>query len=339
MPAAAVSLAQVRAKLDGVAYGRHAILTCGGTWAPVGVGYASDTVARADPTLVYEIPVPGPQSFGPIGGGDLTAPSYQQSVTTQYQNGLAIIGDLAAAGLTFGVWGYSQGAQVVSMLAMAIMTGPLAGSRAAQLFIGGGTYGNPYRLADSVPPGWDNPGLSTHGIAPVNMTPADIKYVNGQLAWADYANVADLYTTAPKGQVGVIEADAYRAATGLQFNNMQLLAQDEINACLQILSDAVGGLKGVLGQVLSMGIAAAIVAIGVQAIVGLITGLVAGPQASATGVQAAAEAAINGIEFLAQQPPTAAHISYAGENGRPDAVGAGAMFLNHIALLTTATAA
>jgi hypothetical protein len=63
---AAVLLAQVLAKTDGVAYGRHAWLTFGGTWGIPGTGYCSDVIARVDPTLVFEVPVLGPYSFGPI---------------------------------------------------------------------------------------------------------------------------------------------------------------------------------------------------------------------------------------------------------------------------------
>lgn len=340
--AAAVLFAEVRAKMDGVAYGRHAILTCGGTWAPDGVGYASDTVARADPTLCYEVIVPGPQSFGPI-GGNVAAPSYDQSVNEQYQNGIAILQDHFGRGQTCGIWGYSQGGQVASMLAMACMTGQL--SQYEPLFIGGGTYGNPYRLADSVAPGYANPGAGTHGIAPTNMTAADIKRIAGRSCWADYCNPHDLYTTSPPGQVGVIEADAYTLATAVQMNDMIALVEAEVNACLKIVADALGsssstaaGPLGALTSLLTGGIGG-ILTLGVGVVTGLLTGLISGPQANATGVQAAAEAALNGIEFLAMNPPTAPHISYEGENGYPDAVGMGAAFLNEICTLTLATAA
>src|ERR1700757_3211401 len=109
-------------KLDGLATVKHAIITVNGTWGSGLVQYPSDVVNGLaqfiNPDLCYEVPNPYPAAFGPV-GGSATAPSYQQSVTDGVN---WIIQWLQANPLqTFALIGYSQGAEVVSRVAMALM--------------------------------------------------------------------------------------------------------------------------------------------------------------------------------------------------------------------------
>ncbi|MBO0884391.1 MAG: hypothetical protein J2P17_29485, partial [Mycobacterium sp.] len=211
--------ADLQANTSGVSLVRHAVLTVGGTWetAP-GTQYPSMVVAGlnayVNDGLVYEVPVPYPASFGPV-GGPADSPSYQQSVTDAY--------DWIAAWLaanpyqTWGLGGYSQGAEAASRIAIDVMGGPL--SQYAGNFIGGYTFGNPSRGAGFHAPGIADPG--GHGISSVRMT--ELPTRNGQVVWADYVHSPangdaglDMYASVPNGQVGQDMTDVYTAATELQ---------------------------------------------------------------------------------------------------------------------------
>jgi hypothetical protein len=326
----------VQDKLDGLTTVQHAVLTFAGTWAQPGTGYPSMVVAGlnayVNDDLCYEVPVPYPASFGPI-GGPATSPSYQQSIAAAIEWAGNWIVDNPLQ--TFGIWGYSQGAEAASRVAIELMGGSLAAY--AGNFIGGGTHGNPCRGAGFHAPGIADPG--GHGISSVNMT--ELPTRNGQVVWADYVHSPansdaglDMYASVPNGQVGQDMTDVYTAATSLQFNDIGALTDDMVNTlvtavkALGLIPAFEGGISGLLGA-------------GLGALEGLLIGLVSGPQANATGTQAAVEAALQGIDFLAAPGgPTAPHISYIGEiAGYSNLVAQAVGFLNNIATLTPATAA
>lgn len=328
-----VGWGDIAAAISGVYNFRHAILTVGGTWEPApGTQYPSHTVngltQYVNDSLVYEEPVPYPASFGPI-GGPATAKSYQQSVADAETTITHWLG--AHPTQTFILGGYSQGAEVVSRIAIRLMGGDLA--QYLPNFVGGYTFGNPCRGAGFHAPTIADPG--GRGISAVNMTA--LPTVNGQVVWADYVHSPangdaglDMYASVPSNQAGKDMTDVYTSATNAQFNDIGALTQDIVSTLVAIAQDlggvpAVGvGLTGLLGNPLE-----------------LIT-LLQGERAGSTsvGVQAAIEAAINGIKFLAAPGgPTAPHISYLAEIGGyrnlvADAVG----WLNHIATLTPARA-
>lgn len=321
----------IQAALDGVSLVRHAVLTCSGTWAPPGVGYPSDVVNGlslfVNDGLCYEVPVQAPWSFGPVGGGAISSQSYAQSVATAVSWATAWIQSHPTQ--TFAIGGYSQGGEAASRIACAVMTGDLQDFK--QNFIGGYTFGNPWRLLGQTAPNYPDPG--GHGIAPENMTAADILHVNGHLAWADYANKGDLYTTAT-GAPGVIESEVYSMATQLELNDFGSLVRAEINGALQVLNSLI---PGGLTSVLKIGMAglAAMSAGGAAAV---LTSVLTGSSSAIPGVVAAVEAAVRGLQFIAASPPTGPHISYEGENGYPNAVALAVGHLQNIATLTPARA-
>ena len=328
-----VGWGDLAANISGVYNFKHAVLTVGGTWEPApGTQYPSNTVNGLaqfiNDSLVYEVPVPYPASFGPIGGPP-TAPSYQQSVA---DGETFITGWLGANPTqTFILGGYSQGAEVVSRIAIRLMGGDLA--QYLPNFVGGYTFGNPCRGAGFHAPTIADPG--GRGISSVNMT--TLPTVNGQVVWADYVHSPangdaglDMYASVPTDQAGKDMTDVYTSATNAQVNNLGALTQDIVNTLVAVVED-LGGVPTVDGSLTGL----------LSNPLGLITllqGALTGSQP--VGVEAAIQAAINGIKFLAAPGgATAPHISYLGEIGGysnlvKDAVG----WLDHIATLTPARA-
>jgi len=327
-----VGWGDVAAAISGVYNFKHAVLTVGGTWEPApGTQYPSNTVnglaQYVNDNLVYEVPIPYPASFGPI-GGPITAPSYQQSVDEAQKS---IVSWLAANPTqTFILGGYSQGGEVVSQIAIRLMGGDLA--QYLPNFVGGYTFGNPCRGAGFHAPTIADPG--GRGISSVNMT--TLPTVNGQVVWADYVHSPangdaglDMYASVPTNQAGKDMTDVYTSATNLQVNNLGALTQDIVSTLVAAVEDlgvptGAGSLTGLLSNPLEL--------------ITLLEGALTGSQP--IGVQAAIQAAINGIQFLAAPGgATAPHISYLAEiagysNLVADAVG----WLNHIATLTPARA-
>ncbi|OIN80855.1 PE-PPE domain-containing protein [Mycobacterium malmoense] len=333
---------EVADKLDGVATVKHAVLTVNGTWGSGQDQYPSQVVAGLaqfiNPDLCYEVPVVYPGSFGFVGGAP-TSDSYQQSVQAAIN---AIIGWLQANPLqTFALIGYSQGAEVVSRIAMALMGQIDLGvdlTPYAVNWIGGITFGNPCRGVNFVAPGVANPG-NYRGISSINMT--QLPTINGEIVWADYVHSPangdaglDMYGSVLVGQVGTIMTDVYTAATALQLNSPSEFGQDMVTDLMQLVEDSgiikgfAGGIPGLLGM-------------GVTALEAFLVGLVTGPKANATGVSADAQAALAGMAFLAAPGgPTAPHISYGGEiPGYSNLVSKAVGFLYQIATLTPARAA
>jgi hypothetical protein len=332
---------------SGVATVKHAVLTVGGTWesAP-GTQYPSNVINGLNefinPDLVQEVPIGAPffgtyaASFGPI-GGPITSPSYQQSVTQAYDS----IGDwLAEFGLTqtWGLGGYSQGAEATSRVAMSVMgLGEDDWTQFLPTFIGGYTFGNPCRMAGAVAPGVGNPGPQWRGISSVNMT--ELPAINGVTVWADYAHSTangdpanDLYAMVPVSDVGIIMTDVYTAATEAQLNDITVFTSQMVSALEQLVSDSgiLSGLSGGIAGLLGEGIGAAL---------GFFIDLAGAGNIESTGVQADVEAAVLGLQFLAAPGgSTMPHTSYLGPgDGQPEysnLVADGVNFLNMIATLT-----
>ncbi len=318
-------------KLDGLATVKHAILTYNGTWGAGLVQYPGDVVnglnQYINEDLCYEVPCPYPASFGPIGGSP-GAPSYQQSVQDAYDWTAEWLSEHPLQ--TFGVIGYSQGAEAASRVAIDLMGGPLG--RYAENWIGGITFGNPCRGAGFVAPGVADPG--GRGISPVNMT--ERPTINGALVWADYVHSPnngdpglDMYASVPASQVGTIMTDVYSVATQAQLNDFGSFLESMVRSLLQLVEDSgilkglAGGLPGLLGM-------------GASALVSLLVGLITGPRANATGINADVQAALLGLQFLAAPGGgTAPHISYGGEiPGYSDLVSRAVGFLAQIATMT-----
>lgn len=212
-------------KLDGLPPPtRHAILTFSGTWAPPGWGYPSDTVRFANDELVYEVPVQAPWSFGPVPPGQVNSPSYLQSVEIAVEWAVAWI--LEHAG-TFGLFGYSQGAEAASRVLLEVITpgGRLHHRRGD--FIGGGCFGNPMRRAGKYA-GSVNPG--GHGIADVNLTDTPAN-------WAEVANKGDMYACTPNGKAGELITEFYTMLIRLQLGDFGKFCADMVKSIAGLIPD------------------------------------------------------------------------------------------------------
>jgi hypothetical protein len=354
----AVLFAQVRAKMDGVAFVRHAWLTFGGTWGIPGTGYCSTVLQNADSTLVYEVPVPGPYSFGPIPAVSqsqgILGPSYAESVTIAVNNAVAWV--LANPFQTFGIAGYSLGGEAAARFYMELLPGGRLAAYAGN-FIGGFTFGNPMRIAGHTNPIFGDPANGADaGIATTQMTllPQHVGL------WWDFANIGDMYTRTPKAPsaVGKCMRDVYGLATNVQLHDfigfVTSMEQSLLTMCgdlgLTLPAAALGGLGLGGGSTLVTSLLGGFPALipgaiegGITGLVGWITGAITGKpyegDLNAMGSDAAMEAAIIGLQFLAQNPPTAPHVSYEGINGFPDSLGPAIGHVNACCAATPARAA
>lgn len=309
------------AALDGRYQVAHAWLTFGGTWGVPGTGYCSWVVqqAMAQGANVYEVPVQGPYSFGPIPAVSqsqgITGPSYRESIDIAVEWAVAWL--LAHPLQTFGLAGYSMGGEAASRVLWEIIN---PGGRLNHLrgnYIGGFTFGNPSREKHHTYPGGIDPGGC--GISGFNLvgTPEN---------WHDHANGTangamgdDLYTTKHDGQVGQDEQDVYDLATQLQLHDFVGF----VTGMIQAATKMVGDLGGLPYLVTAIGTGS----IFTSAIKGLITGLFpsAGGILGGGGVlatpndriEAAVEAAMVGIKFLACNPPTGPHVTYEFSEAAP----------------------
>ncbi len=234
-------VAQLAALLDGrpqPAPVKHAIITLNGTWGSGLVQYPSDIVNGLDqfvnPNLCVEVNCPYPATFGFI-GGSTTDPSYQQSI----QAALDWFDGWEAANptQTFGLAGYSQGAEAASRIYMEKIKGTPLEDR----FIGGITIGNPCRGAGFIAPGVADPG--GHGISQTLMTELPTK--NGQVVWADYAHSTangdagtDMYAVVQEPGAPVM-GTVYEMATNAQLNNGQLFAQQMAQGLQAVVAQAL----------------------------------------------------------------------------------------------------
>jgi len=316
------------AKLDGRKLMRHAVLTFNGTWGAGLVQYPSNIVNGlaefVDPRLCFEVAVPGPYSFGPLGGA-ITAPSYQQSVEQAVNWAKQWI--IANPWQTFALIGYSLGAEAASRVLMW-----LQGDGLAYLpnFIGGITIGNPSRGSGFHAPTIVDPG--GHGVSPIRIKV--LPTIDGQIVWADYVHSPangdaglDMYGSVPEGIVGEDMVDVYQIATNFQLGDLGALSQSMGTLLTKAAMDSglVDAVEGGLGGLLSLGW---------EFILGMIESAIGAPPVNPTKGEAGGMAAVEGIRFLAAPGgPTAPHISYLGEIGGysnqvADAVG----FLHDLAI-------
>jgi hypothetical protein len=288
------------ADIRGVRRVRHAWLTCSGTWAKPGTGYCSWAVSNADPDLVFEVPVIAPWSFGFVNAPDPKAPSYRQSVDEGKRWAIGWIN--AHPHQTFGLSGYSQGAQCASELYLELLPGGALAHRFSD-FIGGFSIGDPMRPAGVTGGGAPDPGGA--GISPERVEQPDPRWLYCANGPANGANGIDLYTVTPLNGAGHIIRTFYGMGVHLGLAPTAMpMVQAIAKGVLQLIVDLAGPLGG-LG---AMG------ALGVNA--GLAKQLLAAPniaplpsgEVHGATVFDAIEAAVLALQFVATR--TAPHISY-----------------------------
>jgi hypothetical protein len=223
--------------LDGRYWVRHAWLTCSGTWAAPGTGYPSWIVQGANPALVEEVPVQAPWSFGPVNAPDPNAPSYADSVQIGYN--WAKDWFFANPARTFGLGGYSQGAECAAKLRQALSPGGELETFAPN-YIGGFTLGNPRRLAGHTGGGAPDPGGA--GISTTLMAPADV-----DANWWDEANGPangapgpDMYTATPLNLAGAIIRTFYSMATNIGLGHPDVMLMAIAKGVLELFMEVAG---------------------------------------------------------------------------------------------------
>lgn len=287
---------------------RHAILTFSGTWAAPGTGYCS-WVAQACNRLVEEIPVQSPWSFGFV-NGPIDSPSYRESVSIAVEWAVAWI--LAHPNRTILLAGYSQGAEAASRVYQEFIDGRLQHLR--KNYVAGFTFGNPCRQKGHTFYLGKDPGGS--GISSFNLS-------NMGNEWADYAQPGDIYTTKPGGLVGENMQDVYELAIDLQLNDPVVFFQSFIRNLLGLLNN-LGGLKTIAPILSGLGagpggLVAGALSMIPSILIGVLGSLLtnADPGKTTDPIQAAIQACIIGLKFIAQNPPTAPHITYEFGEARP----------------------
>lgn len=279
--------------------GRHALLTCAGTWAAPGTGYPSD-VANACLDVIEEIPVQAPWSFGPItGGGQTQAPSYQESV--QIGVDWAVDWLLAHPNRTYMLGGYSQGGECASRIHEETLTGRLQSVR--HNYVAGYTFGNPSRQLEHT--FFECPTRHGEGIA-------EYRQYDMHDDWADYVDPGDMYGAVPANLTGEIMRDVYTMMTEMQLHEGFLeFARDFVANCIELLGNLDGNAREVaMAEASVQGVNLTGARLANPARIqqlrdGILDG---GGFLSVKGIAAAIAAAIRAITFFAQG--TAPHIEY-----------------------------
>ena len=276
--------------------GRHALLTCSGTWAPPGVGFASD-VAQGCSDVAEEIPVQAPWSFGPIPPGDFKAPSYKESV--QIGVDWAVDYLLAHSNRTFLLGGYSQGGECAARIYQETLPGGRLES-VRKNYVGGFTFGNPSRQAEHT--FYAGPTRRGEGIAEFRQSGMGDD-------WADECEQGDMYPCVPTNLAGEIMRDIYTLCIEMEMHSgaaefAQTLAANAMEVVQNLDGDAFDDLEETAS---TMG--ADVSGARRLDVSGISAGLRNGDGTlSVKGIAAAIEAAIIALTFFVQG--TRPHIEY-----------------------------
>ena len=277
--------------------GWPAILTFAGTWAAPGTGFPSD-IARGCADVAEEIPVQGPNSFGPIPPGDFRAPSYEESVVISAD--WAINWTISNSNRPVIPIGYSQGGEAASRYRMEFEDGGrLAHFRAN--FVCGVALGNPSRHYQTTYYG--GPETPWEGIALYRLPQQGNE-------WCELIEPGDLYGTCARGLTGEIERDVYTMCTQMEMHSGAVeFARTFAANCVEIaqnldgdaFDDAVANSEYVDPSAVA----------GAELLPPEQLTAEEDKILSVKGISAAIAAAIDGLIFFCSPPfPTAAHCEY-----------------------------
>ncbi|WP_395308323.1 hypothetical protein V4U86_23750 [Mycobacterium sp. AMU20-3851] len=301
------------ADIGGVRRVRHAWLTFSGTWAPPGTGYSSWVVQNADPDLVFEVPAQAPWSFGPVSSPDPNAPSYRQSVAIGKQWAIDWID--AHPHQTFGLGGYSQGAQCAGEVYLELLPGGVLEHRFPD-FVGGFSFGDPMRPEAVTGGGTPDPGGA--GISPARITVPDPRWHYAANGPANGAPGIDLYTATPLNGAGKIIRTFYSMGVDIGLAPTPLpMVQSIARGVVQLLVDLLGPLGG-LGGLAALGPSAGLAG---QLLNNPAVAVLPPGAAHGATVVDIIEAAVLALQFIATR--TGPHVSYDTTDAVPG--------VNHIA--------
>jgi hypothetical protein len=240
------------------------------------------------------VPVQAPWSFGPIPPGQLTAPSYAESVDIAVE--WAVDWILANEERPVVLGGYSQGGEAASRVRMEYENGRLAHLR--QNVVAGYVFGNPSRHLEKT--FYGGPPTDGEGIAEFRLPLLGDE-------WCELVDTYDMYAGVPARLTGEIMRDVYSLCTDLQLHDSQQFVNDLVANCIEVVQNLDGDAYDDLERgVTRHGIDLSGAHIFPEAALAPVQNKVL----SVRGIAAAIEACILGIQFICWQPPTAPHIQY-----------------------------
>jgi hypothetical protein len=277
------------------------VLTFAGTWAAPGTGFPSD-VAAGCADVADEIPVQGPNSFGPIppyGGQGMRAPSYQESVAISVDWAVQWTLDHPDRPVIAG--GYSQGGEAASRYRMEFEPGGRL-EHLRRNFVCGYTFGNPSRHEQHTYYG--GPATPFEGIAEFRLP----RRVCGD-EWCELIDPGDLYGTSARGLTGEIERDVYSLCTEMELHSG---VQQFTETLVANLTEVIKNLDGDAYDDLQRGITRHGIDLSAATIlpserINVLTERLL----SVRGIACAVAAAIDALIFFCSPPyPTASHCEY-----------------------------
>lgn len=272
-----------------------------GTGGIIGQDIVSRVCQLVGPDLIEEHNPPWAATFGgiPVGAtqGGIGAPSMQRAVGDAFTAGQAFISDQLRAhpgrGVVLG--GYSAGAVVTALLRRWMIENHPA-SYVCSFSFGDPTRprGGAYHLGAPAP----GQGISSWRYGDTT---------DPRHCWL--VAPGDMYGSIPGGVVGDILDDGYDAVTAIELSDPLATAAAVLRVIPEI-AQKIGISLPMVFTALTGGVPG-ILAAGLPLLMATLLGLTsAGDPEKATGVAAAAHAALIPLRFIASQPPTAPHIEY-----------------------------
>ncbi|MDV6975326.1 hypothetical protein [Mycobacterium intracellulare] len=282
---------------------RHLGIVFRGTGGVIGLDYVS-RVLQAVSDLVEEVNPNWPATMGgiPVGtAGSTSDPSMQHAVTIAFEDAKRIFLARRAANpnIKVVVGGYSAGAVAAAKFREWLLT------YYPENYLCSFSIGDPTRPAG----GCYFAGTPTPGRGISSWRYGDVK--DWRHCWL--AQPGDMYTAVPDNATGDVLQDGYDGITNVELSDPLTTAQTIIQMILRIMADSGIGLPSIATSVLTgpAGIVSWLIPFLISALKGLVDGI-SGKNLGANGpsAEAGVEAAMIGLKFVADNPPTRAHITY-----------------------------
>lgn len=282
---------------------RHLALVYRGTGGVIGEDLVS-RVCQGAADLVEEINPDYPASMGGLAVGtavDLNGLSMDRGCAIGFENGKKEFLKRYAANpqTKVVIGGYSQGAVVAAMLRQWLQI------NYPENYLCSFSFGDPTRPVG----GCYFAGTPTQGCGIASWHYGDV--TDWRHCWL--AHPGDMYTSVPDNAVGKVLQDGYDGVTKVQISDPLVTAEAIVKMVLAIAEDSGASLPMIARMLLRDGPACLpewLVPFVINALEGLIGGLMNHNTASQSSAAAGVEAALIGLRFVGDNPPTRCHISY-----------------------------
>ncbi|MCP3811060.1 hypothetical protein NLX62_01695 [Mycobacteriaceae bacterium Msp059] len=276
---------------------RHLGLMFRGTGGVIGLDYVS-RVMQACADLVEEVHPAFAATMGgiPVGtAGNINDPSMQHAVELAVADAQRIFLDRLRANshIKVVVGGYSAGAVAAAKFRQWLL------ANYPDNYLCSFSIGDPTRPAG----GAFYAGAACPGRGIATWHYGDIR--DPRHCWL--AAPGDMYTSVPDNAVGDIMDTAYDMMTAVELSDFLGTAVAVAQQIPVIMAEAGIALPSVFGAL--AGGPTGVLGFGLPLAMGALGGLI-GVEKNPTGVAAAAQAAMIALQFMASNPPTAAHIQY-----------------------------